>query len=196
MQKEISNNFNITFFWQKVLFISGLTFLLISQLLLTQGNDFVYNQRPIDFAHWLLMLGVVLMIPRTIAFPKTLSGAVGITLTFTGIVCTIGMCVLDFVWWSFPNNQMRNEFTNHISQIPSIWKPFITIGSSSKVFNLGLLILSLTYFKNAKIGVFTILLANLILWHVIPLPHRLVFGYLFTLIGFILIFRSQEMNKI
>ena len=103
------------------------------------------------------------------------------------------MCVLDFIWWSFPTEEMRIEFTNHISQVPSIWKPFISIGPSSKVFNLGLLLLSLNYLTKEKLGIAIIVLANLILWHIIPLPFRLVFGYALTLIGFsIILFRTSK----
>ena len=176
----------------KILFLVGLTFFLIGQLILAQGNDFVYAQEPIDFGHWFLLIGVTLLIPQTVVFPKNFFSFIGIPLTLIGIVCIIGMCVLDFIWWSFPNEEMRTEFTNHISQVPSIWKPFITIGPSSKIFNLGLLILSLNYIKNGKLGVILIFIANLILWHIIPLPNRLVFGYAITLIGFSIILLKKN----
>jgi len=176
----------------KILFLVGLTFFLIGQFILAKGNDFVYGQEPIDFGHWFLLIGVTLLIPQTVVFPKNFFSFIGIPLTLIGIVCIIGMCVLDFIWWSFPNDEMRTEFTNHISQVPSIWKPFITIGPSSKIFNLGLLFLSLNYIKNGKLGVILILIANLILWHIIPLPYRLVFGYAITLVGFSIIFLKEN----
>lgn len=175
----------------KISFILGLGFILIGQIIMSKGNDYVYAQEPIDFAHWFLLVGVVLLIPQVVSFPKKLFSLIGIPLTLIGITCIVGMCVLDFIWWSFPNEEMRNEFTNHISSVPSIWNPFMSIGPSSKIFNLGLLILSCNYLKSNKIGIVTILVANLILWHVIPLPNRLIFGYAITLIGFSLIlFRS------
>ncbi|WP_289046162.1 hypothetical protein [uncultured Olleya sp.] len=181
----------------KIAFIIGLVFFLIGQIILSKGNDFVYAQKPIDFAHWFLLIGVVLLIPQVVSFPKSIFSLIGIPLTLIGITCNIGMCVLDFIWWSFPNNQMRHEFTNHISKIPSIWKTFIIIGPSSKIFNLGLLILSLNYFKNNKVEILIILIANLILWHIIPLPFRLIFGYAITLIGFsIILIRSGKKNML
>jgi hypothetical protein len=106
------------------------------------------------------------------------------------------MCVLDFIWWSFPDEESRLAFTYHISQVPSIWKPFISIGSTSKVFNLGLLILSLNYFKKEKLGVVIICIATLILWHIIPLPFRLIFGYALTLVGFGFIFLRKRIIKV
>lgn len=179
----------------KILFLVGLAFFLIGQLIIAQGNDFVYAQEPIDFGHWFLLVGVTLLIPQTVVFPKKIYGLIGIPLTLIGIVSIIGMCVLDFIWWSFPNEEMRNEFTNHISQVPSIWKPFITIGPSSKIFNLGLLILSLNYIKKGKLGIILIFIASLILWNIIPLPNRLVFGYTITLIGFsIILLKGNNKN--
>ena len=178
----------------RIFFLIGLVFFLVGQILLAQGNDFVYNQKPIDFAHWFLLIGVVFLIPQVVTFPKSVFCYIGIPLSLVGIVCIIGMCVLDFIWWSFPTEEARIVFTNHISQVPSIWKPFISIGPSSKIFNLGLLILSLNYFKKEKIGVAIIFIATLILWHIIPLPFRLVFGYSLTLIGYSIIFLRKS-NK-
>ena len=179
----------------KISFLLGLVFFLIGQILLAQGNEFVYAQKPIDFAHWFLLVGVVLLIPEVVSFPKGIFSLIGIPLTIIGITCIIGMCVLDFIWWSFPNEEIRKDFTNHISQVPSIWKTFITIGPSSKIFNLGLLILSFNFFKNNKLGIVIIFIANLILWHIIPIPYRLIFGYALTLIGFSIIFvRSGNKN--
>lgn len=176
----------------RILFLIGLVFFLIGQIILAQGNDFVYSQKPIDYAHWFLLIGAVFLIPKVVSFPKKLFSYVGFPLTLIGIACIIGMCVLDFIWWSFPNEEARIEFTNHISNVPSIWKPFITIGSSSKAFNTGLLLLSLNYFKQEKLGVIIIFIATLILLHIIPLPFRLVFGYSLTLIGFSIIFLKKN----
>jgi len=178
----------------RILFLIGISFFLAGQVILAKGNEFVYNQSPIDFAHWCLLIGAVLLIPQTVSFPKKFFSYIGIPLTLIGIVCIIGMCVLDFIWWSFPNEEMRIEFTNHISQIPSIWKPFITIGPSSKVFNLGLLILSLNYLEKEKIGIAVLFIGTLFLWHIIPVPFRLVFGYFLTLIAFTLIFFRKNIR--
>lgn len=176
----------------KHLFLLGLIIFLIGQFILVPGNEFVYSLRPIDFAHWSLFVGTLCLIPQIVSFPKSIFSYTGTPLALIGAVCIFGMCVIDFIWWSFPNDEMRMEFTNHISNVPSIWKPFMTIGPSSKIFNLGLLFLSLNYFKKARVGVILILIADLILWHIIPVPYRLVFGYSLTLIGFSIIFLKKE----
>lgn len=171
----------------KLLFIAGLVVFLIGQIILAQGNAYVYSLKPIDFAHWSLLVGVVLLIPQVVTFPRKRFSYIGIPLALIGIVCNIGMCVLDFIWWSFPDEASRIEFTNHISQVPSIWKPFISIGSSSKIFNLGLLLISLDYIKSKKWGVLLIAVGTLILMHLIPIPYRLLSGYTLTLIGYSLV---------
>lgn len=181
---------------RKIWFLAGLGFFLAGQIILAQGNDFVYHQRPIDFAHWSLLCGAVLLIPQVVSFPKSILSYVGIPLTLTGIACTIGMCVLDFIWWSFPDEAMRMAFTQHISQVPSIWIPFVAVGPSSKVFNLGLLVLALNFFERGKTGVLLIVVADLILWNIIPLPLRLVLGYALTLVGFGMVFLKQEQRQL
>ncbi|WP_143542406.1 hypothetical protein [Robiginitalea sediminis] len=172
----------------RILFLTGLILLVAGQVLLARGNEFVYALRPIDFAHWSLLVGVVLMIPQVVTFPRKGLNYVGIPLTITGIVCIIGMCVLDFIWWSQPTQDIRNEFAAHISQVPSIWQPFIAVGSSSKVFNLGLLLIALGHYRKSRWGVLLVLLATLVLMHIIPFWYRLVTGYILTFLGFGLIF--------
>ena len=179
----------------RIFFLIGLIFFLVGQIILAQGNDFVYSQKPIDFAHWFLLTGAVFLIPQTVSFPNKIFSYIGIPLSLVGIACIIGMCVLDFIWWSFPTEEARIEFTNHISNVPSIWKPFITIGSSSKVFNLGLFILSLNYFKQEKLGVVIIFIATLILMNLIPVPFRLVFGYSLVFIGFSIILLKKDIKS-
>lgn len=176
----------------KHLFLLGLLFILTGQLLLAQGLDFVYTQTPIDFAHWFLLVGVVCLMPQTALFPKTWLSFVGIPITLIGIACIIGMCVLDFIWWSFPDEEARIAFTNHVVNVPSIWKPFISIGSTSKVFNVGLTLLALNYFKTAKGGVIMVVIATLVLMSVIPVPYRLVVGYSLTLVGYSWLFWKQK----
>ncbi len=171
----------------KPLFILGLLFELIGQLLLAPGNEFVYAQKPIDFAHWFILIGAALLIPQIGQFPKKIYTYIGVPILIIGIISFIGMCVLDFIWWSQPNQEIRNEFAAHISKVPSIWKPFIT--TTPKFLNIGLFIISLNYIKEHKIGFVMVLIATIIKmfgWYFIP--YSLVFVYLFTLIGFVLIF--------
>ncbi|MEE9406766.1 MAG: hypothetical protein V3V28_01700 [Polaribacter sp.] len=177
----------------KPFFILGLLFEAIGQLLLAQGNDFVYALKPIDFAHWSLLIGVAFLIPQLGQFPKSLFTYIGVPTIIIGIVCIIGMCVLDFIWWSQSTQEIRSEFASHISKIPSIWKPFITIGPN--FLNVGLLLLALNYFKENKLGVSLIILATLIVFFGRFFPSRLIYTYLITALGFSLIFYKKKQIK-
>lgn len=183
---------NLTY---KIIFLFGLLCEVVGQILLAQGNDFVYQQRPIDFAHGFLLLGVVCLIPQVVSFPQKTWSYVGIPLALTGIVCIIGMCVLDFIWWSFPDQAARIEFSNHISKVPSIWLPFIKIGPSPWFLNFGLFLLSLHYVNQEKLGVGIICIATLIVVNIIPIPFKLIFGYSVSLIGYSLIFLKKGYEK-
>jgi len=157
----------------RFLFLMGLLFEAIGQLLLSYGNDFVYALEPIDFAHWSLLLGVVLMIPQISTFPQKVFSYIGMPIALIGVVCIIGMCVLDFIWWSMETQEIRNEFAAHISNVPSIWKPFITTGPN--FLNIGLMILSFNYVKESKIGIIIIVLATMMLFNLIPVPFKFKF---------------------
>mgnify|MGYP000173903801 CR=1 FL=1 len=129
------------------------------------------------------------MMPQIVSFPNKIISYVGVPIAIIGVVCIIGMCVLDFIWWSYPTQQMRNQFASHISKVPSIWKPFITTGTN--FLNIGLLLLSLNYFRKNKLGTITVVIASLMIFIGMPIPFRLVFGYLLTAIGFAIIFYKK-----
>lgn len=178
----------------KPVFILGLLFEMIGQILLAQGNDFVYALRPIDFAHWSLLIGAALLIPQLGQFPKSIFTYIGVPTIIIGVVCIIGMCVLDFIWWSQPTQEIRNEFAGQISKVPSIWKPFITTGPN--FLNVGLLLLAFNYFRQNKTGVVLVFIATLILFFGRSMPYRLIFVYLITAIGFALIFyKKNRLNE-
>ena len=174
----------------KTLFITGLLFEVSGQVLLAQGNEFVYALKPIDFAHWSLLLGAVLMTPQVVSFPNKFFSYVGSPVATIGLFCMTGMCVLDFIWWSQPNQEIRNEFASHLSKFPSIWKPFISIGPN--LLTVGLFLLSLNYFKKNKLGVSIIILATSIAFFGRFIPHRLIYTYLVTAFGFSIIFYKKE----
>lgn len=177
----------------KVLFIVGLLFEAIGQILLSKGNDFVYALKPIDFAHWSLLVGVVLMTPQIANFPNKTYTYIGIPITMIGVVSMIGMCVLDFIWWSYPTHEARLEFSSHISKVPSIWTPFITTGT--RFLNVGLLILSFNYFKKNKLGFYLVVLATLIIFFGrFFISFRLIYAYFVYALGFGLIF-YQKVNE-
>lgn len=180
--------------YYQILFVLGLLFESTGQILLSKGNDFVYDLRPIDFAHWSLLVGVVLLIPQVGNFKKSIYTYIGVPFIMIGITCIIGMCVLDFIWWSQPTQEVRNQFAGQISKVPSIWKPFISTGPG--FINIGLLLLALNYLRQNKVGVLLIILATLIIFLGQFIPSRLIYVYLLTAFGYGLIFfKSKTINE-
>ena len=116
------------------------------------------NQEPIDFAHWFLLIGVLLLIPQMGNFPKSKLNLVGTPILVIGIGLMIGMCVLDFVFWSIKSSEFSSEVTTHLINTPAIWKPFMNF--NGWFFNLGLLISSLSYFKRVNYGISSLYSTN------------------------------------
>ena len=83
----------------KALFLIGLLLETVGQVMLYQGSALFY--KPIDFAHWCLLLGVVFLIPQVISFPDKVFSYLGIPVVIVGVVSIIGMCVIDFTLWSY-----------------------------------------------------------------------------------------------
>lgn len=179
----------------KLFFIMGLCIYIIGQILLAQGTEFVRSQQPVDFAHWCLLVGVVFTIPHSMSFHKGLHSYFGGSLTLMGITCIIGMCVIDFILWSFKTIEERNAFIDHLSAIDVIWVPFISFGTG--LFNFGLAIQSITYFKNHKWAVLLILLGTLIIFGLVPIPNSIIYGYILFAFGFGLLFYGDKffLNK-
>ncbi|CAM1346050.1 hypothetical protein [Tenacibaculum crassostreae] len=176
--------------YYKTLFVLGLLFEAIGQILLSKGNEFVYALRPIDFAHWSLLLGVVLLIPQVGNFKKSIVTYLGVPVILIGITCIIGMCVLDFIWWSQPTQEIRNEFAGQLYKVKVIWTPFIAVGPN--FINVGLALLALNYIKQHKIGVLLIIIATLIVFFGRFIPSRLIYVYLISAIGYGLIFFNNQ----
>ena len=180
--------------YYKILFVIGLLLEVVAQIMLSKGNEFVYALRPIDFAHWSLLLGAVLLIPQIGNFKTSVFTYIGVPVILVGIASIIGMCVLDLIWWSQPTQEIRNEFANHLIKFPSIWKTFIA--TYPKFLNIGLFILSLNFYTQNKAGVLIVMLATIIkLFGSAFIPYHLIYVYLLTFIGFCLIFFNPFTNR-
>lgn len=123
----------------KICAIIGLTFLILNQILLLQGNEFIQTQKPIDYVHWLLLLGVLLSLSLNYIFSDGIFNNTATVLTSIGIIALSGQAVIDFLWWSYGTDyEGMNNLANQIMERPSIRIPFMTIGPA--LFYLGLAI--------------------------------------------------------
>ena len=131
--------------------IIGLSFLVINQIMLLGGNEFIQTQQPIDYAHWLLFIGVLL----SLSINQILSGSyfsnTASIITAIGVVALLGQAVIDFLWWSYGTDyEGMNTLTDQIMNNPSIRIPFMTIGPA--FFYLGLAIHVFKYFRKQFFG--------------------------------------------
>ncbi|WP_396637520.1 hypothetical protein [Maribacter sp. R77961] len=117
--------------------IIGLVFLIINQTLLLGGDELIQNQQPIDYAHWLLLIGALLCLSVNYIFSDNIFSGLASILTSLGIVALVGQATIDFLWWSYGTDyDGMYELTRQIMERPSIRIPFLTIGPA--LFYLGL----------------------------------------------------------
>lgn len=135
----------------KTICIIGLFLFVVSYWIFTQGNEFAHAQKPIDFAHWLNLIGAVLLINFNEIFPKNKIGKIGSILTAMGVIAFIGLNTIDFISWSFgDDNDNRIAFFNQLASTPAIAFPFVYVGPS--LLFLGLSIHALNFIKLNLIG--------------------------------------------
>lgn len=150
----------------------------------------LHAQSPIDFAHWSMLIGVLLLVTQATHFPRSGWSLIGSPITILGIGLTVGMCVLDFVFWSIESPEQKRELAAHLIDTPVIWVPFMTL--SGKIFNLGLLIASFSYYRVTTAGPLLVLTGAVII-HVGG-GWLNVLGYIVLTAGFAVCFHRHRKN--
>jgi hypothetical protein len=124
---------------QKNICAIGLFLFVLSYIMFSQGAKLSYFQEPIDFAHWFNLIGAVLLFSFNNVFPKNNLNSVASVVTTLGIIAHIGLCTIDFIMWSFGNDDAaKAQLSEHISNTPSILYPFIIVGPSLLFIGLAL----------------------------------------------------------
>lgn len=135
----------------KTLCLTGLVLFVTSYIMFSQGAKWAFAQKPIDFAHWFNLIGAVLLISFNKVFPKNKIHSLASFLLILGVIAHIGLCTIDFIMWSFGNDEIsKAELSNHISNTPSILYPFIIVGPS--LLFLGLAIHAFNFIKTNPIS--------------------------------------------
>lgn len=130
----------------KICAIIGLIFLTLNQIMLLQGNEFIQTQKPIDYAHWLLFIGVLLTLSLNYIFTDNIFRSITSIITSLGVIALLGQATIDFLWWSYGTDyEGMNALINQIMSKASIRIPFITIGPS--LFYLGLAMHAVKFIK-------------------------------------------------
>jgi len=177
-----------TLFDKRWLFVTGLAAYLGGQVLINMGRDFVDSLRPIDFAHWLLIVGVLLMIPYAANLPRTRVNLVASPVLVIGIAGIVGMCVIDLIIWSYPPAGGRTDFLRHLMDAPTIWTPFMTIGPW--LFGIGLAMASVSFLRSAPWGVLAVILGSTV--SALTEGWYTVAAYALILVGYVICFRMTR----
>lgn len=142
---------------QKTICAIGLIFFVISYIMFTQGS--LRLQEPIDFAHWFNLIGAVLLLSFNNVFPKNKLNSVASFITALGVIAHIGLCTIDFIMWSFGNDDIgRNALSEQISNTPLILYPFIIVGPS--LLFVGLAAHALNFIKTNPISSLMVILGG------------------------------------
>jgi hypothetical protein len=120
---------------------AGLILLTTGQILLARGHAFVMALRPIDWSHWLLLVGALTVTWRLTEIPVGWLGRLGRLMTVAGGAAFIGMSVIDFCFWGLPSEEAREAFASRVLQVPSISLPFLSVGPSLLFVGLGAMVL-------------------------------------------------------
>lgn len=145
------------------LFVLGLATFTTGQGLTYLSRETVIGQQPVDFIHWAMLIGALMMIPFSVTLPRTFLNRIASPLLILGIAGIIGMAVIDFVLWTYGFDPGRDELARQLMAEPSVWLPFIVVGPGW-IFATGLALASLYYLPTARLG------TALVLVGVISLP--------------------------
>ena len=173
---------------EKALFLLGLIIYAGGQSMIAFGRGFIDSLSPIDFAHWALMVGAIFLIPYSISANRGILSRLSSYALLIGVAGIVGMCVIDFVIWSYPPGPERRAFLEHISAEPSVWLPFIYIGPW--LFGIGLVLVSLRFYATARFGVLIVVIGS-----IVSAPTTswfTVLAYVLIAVGYVVCFRRPE----
>lgn len=172
----------------KAMFLLGLVLFTAGQVVLNILGAASQDQHPIDYAHWLLLLGTVLLIPYTARLPREGFNLIISPVLLLSIVAMIGMNILDFTFWALPP-ELDGDVYRALSAEPTLWLPFMIAGPN-EIFVTALVLPSLTLFKTSRVG--TILVVAGAITMAIGTHWFNVAGYLLMIAGFFFNFEQLK----
>lgn len=135
----------------KYLFALGLLLQICGQSMFTIHAHWITLQEPIDFIHWALLLGYMMCIPYALQFSLGWFRSVGSVLTFLGAVSLVGMCAIDFVFWSYRSDyDSQTALVSKMMAEPAIWPVFFTVGPA--FFFTGLAVQAMGFWQSHRVA--------------------------------------------
>lgn len=174
------------------LFWIGLAVFTVGQGMTGLSLEFGAAQRPIDYMHWLMLIGALLMLRYAVTMPRTAINRIASPLLIAGLAAIIGMAAIDFILWSYGLSPERNALIDHLHSTPTIWLPFFEIGPGW-IFGLGLCLPALFYFDRAPVGVVLVAIGGIML----PLGLRqyVLLGYPVIIAGYAWCFLRSDASR-
>ena len=172
----------------KALLLVGLLSLIAGQITLIALGPVTKEDGPVDFGHWLMVLAMLLIIPFAARLPRRGLAIVAGPMLMIGSVMMVGMCVLDLVFWSFPDDALRGTVAEGLWNTPMVWQPFIVW--SGPVFTVALGLVALDYWRVSKLAVALAVLGTIVVgvWGLGSNPY----GYSMVLAGFAWVFWAEN----
>lgn len=177
----------------------GLVLLILSQLLLSFGYDFLMSQRPIDFAHWAMFFASLMLFGLWFTLPNSLTKRTGLIIMTIGIGGITGMCCIDFILWAANDNaELKNQIFQLISENASIRLPFLVLGPTLFYMGIGIATYGLIKKHTWQVIILNIGLLMIGLGHMIFQNRTIpVIGAIILFFGLmsILVNRSEKENE-
>jgi hypothetical protein len=117
----------------------------VGQLLLSFGRDFINAQRPIDWAHWLILMGAVGGAISIQGFGYRRIGRIARSLVVIGAVGFGGMVAIDLLLWTLPAEPMLDDALGAALDAPHVAVPFLWVGPA--LFFIGLALAAVEWLR-------------------------------------------------
>jgi hypothetical protein len=129
-----------------VLFLAvSLAAMGVGQLLLSFGRDFIDAQQPIDWAHWLILIGAVGGALSISELGHGRLGRIARSLVVIGAVAFGGMVAIDLLLWTLPAEPVLDDALSAALDAPQVAVPFLWVGPA--LFFIGLALVAVEWLR-------------------------------------------------
>lgn len=164
----------------KILLLLGLLSYWGGQTWIVITGSMTKDEIAIDVIHWLMLVGAALMIPYAARLPRQGIALVAAPLWLVGIVLIIGMCIIDFVFWSLPDPEFSRLVADQLIASDPLWVPFINYPGHP--FTIGLTLAELSFWNTSKIGTGLVLIGGI---------GSNPYGYAAVILGYLVCFWKE-----
>lgn len=175
----------------QIIFVAGLCIFTFGQFWIYYFGATTKNLSSFDISHWGMLFGSVLYLPYIMSLPRKGIALIASILMTIGTICTVGMCIIDLVFWAIPDDNLRSEVTVELSGTPIIWQPFMVWGSE-EILMTGFILAGLLYIKQSKTGPLLVTIGSTLA--IAGASWFNFIAYILISIGFILCFNILPVN--